>query len=429
MNDIILVTVDSLRADHCGWLSGGNLTPTLDELAAESLTFSSAISPGPRTLSSVPVTHSGVPFPITNHDTDEYGQRVARIRNHITRFETISETLQETGYTTVAFTANPWTSSDNGFDIGFDQFNEVGRSGGKIQDMFDGTPLSTPASLFDHWIYKDTWFSQWRTFYDDIIDTIDRIDEPVFAWVFLLDTHNPYLVPRADREESSAYSLYSGLLRANDALNQTGGMTMHRPTLSESTLEKIMKAYRDSVRSVDAFVERLLEDIDDDTLLVFHSDHGEAFGEHGTYGHEPVLYEENIHVPLLLYNVDTTGTATEPVSTATIPHMISVCARGELLDPSEVTTEYAVARTEADDAVTLRGERWKYLVTDEREWLFDLSEDPDETTDVSDEYLDVVSSLKSVQEEYFSEAPDPRDSSDSVKSEDMKEHLESLGYL
>jgi arylsulfatase A-like enzyme len=73
---IVLVTADSVRADHCGWLSGEGeqsgptagppITPTLTELADESVTYTSAIAPGPRTLSSVPVSHTGVPFACNN---------------------------------------------------------------------------------------------------------------------------------------------------------------------------------------------------------------------------------------------------------------------------------------------------------------------------------------------------------------------------
>lgn len=73
-DDIVLVTADSLRADQCGWHEGrAELTPYLSQLATTSLTYTSAIAPGPRTFSSVPVTLTGEPLrkaagPITSDD-------------------------------------------------------------------------------------------------------------------------------------------------------------------------------------------------------------------------------------------------------------------------------------------------------------------------------------------------------------------------
>lgn len=427
--NIVLVTVDSLRADHCGWQSDTNTTPNLDELATESLTFTSAIAPGPRTPSSVPVTHTGVPFARNGHDTSQYEGRAARIRSHIEQFPTISQLLHEEGYTNVAFTANFWTTPDTAFDTGFDRFEEVGRTGGNVYALFEGTPVEKPARLFDRWLHNDTWFSQWRTFYDDVVTTIDQVDDPVFAWVFLLDTHNPYLVPRADRREASAYGMYSAFFRANRVLKQTAGRTAYDTSLDGDTLEKLERAYRDSVRSVDTFVDRLLSDIDDETVLLFHSDHGEAFGEHGTYGHQPVLYEENIHVPLLIQGAGTADTIDRPLSTAEMQEMLVSYARGEDLEPTQWTADYAVARTEADDAIAVRGDRWKYIQTGDTEGLYDLNEDPAETDDVADDNPAVLSEFRTERDRYLNSLPASPSSSGSLESDGIKERLRSLGYL
>jgi arylsulfatase len=429
MDDVITVTIDSLRADHCGWQSDLDITPNLSELAAESLAFTSAISPGPRTLSSVPVTHTGVPFAVTNHDTSKYGERVARIRNHIREFETVSEAMQAEGYTTLAFTANPWTSVDNEFDTGFDQFHEVGRTGGSIERVFRGTPLEGAARAFDHWFYSDAWFCTWRSFYDEAIEAIESVDGPVFAWIFLLDTHNPYFVPKRDREETATFEMYWATIRANDPLDRTEGRSHYKTSLGEGTLRSLRKAYRDGVRSVDAFIGRLRSDIDEDTVLLVHSDHGESFGEHGTYGHQPVLYEENVHVPLLLYDGEVEGTVDDVVSTVVIPDMVLSRARGEEVDYAEWTTEYAVSRTESDSAMTIRGDCWKYIRGTDGVELYDLSRDPGETTDRSEEEPDVISEFERRREEYLNSLPAPPSATGSIESEGMRDHLQSLGYL
>lgn len=429
MDDVVTVTIDSLRADHCGWQSGTDLTPNLDKLAAESLTFTSAVAPGPRTLSSVPVTHTGVPFAVTGHDTSRYGERVARIRNHIKEFETISEAMQEKGYTTLAFTANPWTSADNEFDKGFDQFHEVGRTGGSIERVFEGTPLEKAVGVFDRWFYNDTWFCTWRTFYEKIINAIEMVEGPVFTWIFLLDTHNPYIIPKEDRQETSTIEMYAAALRANDLLDRTAGRSHYKESLNEGTLRNLRKAYRDSVRSVDAFIGQLRSDIHEDTVLLVHSDHGEAFGEHGTYGHQPVLYEENVRVPLLVYDGDIEHTVNEVVSTIKIPEMTLAFACEEEVDYTDWTTEYAVSRTETDSAMSIRGERWKFIRTTDDVELYDLTEDPSETTDRSDDEPDIVSEFETRRKEYLDILPSPPSSTGSIESEDMRSHLQSLGYL
>jgi hypothetical protein len=73
----------------------------------------------------------------------------------------------------------------------------------------------------------------------------------------------------------------------------TGGRATSPSTTTRPAFER---AYRDCVRSVDAFVDRLPTDLDDDTVVVFHPVHGEAFGDHGVYGHGPPLYEGNDRV-------------------------------------------------------------------------------------------------------------------------------------
>ncbi len=428
--DIILVTVDSLRADHCGWQSDTNLTPFLDVLASESVTYTSAIAPGPQTFISVPATLTGSQLELNDEPITGGDDRARRMQTHLEQTDLVSKDLQEEGYTTVAFTANPWTSADVGFDEGFDTFVEVGREGGEIHELFKETPASRAARLFDLWLHKDGWFTQWRTFYDDMISTIDEISGPVFAWIFLLEPHNPYLVPREDRRDSSTYGMYAGLLRGNQIRRPTGpgGDTSIHETIDETTLKRLQDAYRDCVRSVDAFVERLVTDIEPGTLLMLHSDHGEAFGEHGSFGHQPVLYEENIHVPFLIHGAGVEGAVDEPLSLVEIPEMILDYVRNGELEPLEYTSEYTVSRTLDDRAIALRGQRWKYVRTDEAK-LYDL-DGPGETVDVSGEYPAILTQFEERCDEFLDAlSVSSTAETELADSEEMKQHLQSLGYL
>ena len=98
--NIVMVTADSLRADHCGFVdSESSLTPTIDRLAEEGVSYSEAIAPGPRTPSSVPVLFTGE-F-MTDHESwsmADWQGRQSRIGRHMERFTHLSERLQRRGY-------------------------------------------------------------------------------------------------------------------------------------------------------------------------------------------------------------------------------------------------------------------------------------------------------------------------------------------
>lgn len=430
MEDIILVTADSLRADHCGWQGEADLTPNLDDLAADSLVFESAISPGPRTLSSVPVSHTGTHFPADHIDTSNYDDRIARIKSQVERFQTISEYLREEGWTTICFTANPWTSEETGFDAGFDIFTEVGRtSSERIEGIFNGTPLERPGRMLDRWVNNDTWFSQWRTFYDEFVAAIKSADGPVFAWAFLLDTHFPYLVPRHDRYNSTTYEMYSGALQGGRALNATGERNVLSNSMDNRLHKKVTRSYRDCVMSIDTFVGQLKGEVSDDTILIFHSDHGEAFGEHGTYGHEPQLYDENIHVPLLVTGMDENQSVSQPISTAAIPELLQTYVSRGTIDPSDHTDDFVAAKTEDSNKVAIRGEKYKLVRTDSSEMLFDIKKDPGETTDLSKERPEKLSTMREICRNYIDRLPEPEEQVSYTESESMKDNLRSLGYL
>lgn len=431
--DVIVITADSLRADHCGWqdeATHDGLTPCLTELASKGLSFTSAIAPGPRTPSSIPVSHTGVPFSQTEYDISNYSERVARVGDHVKHFETISEWIREQGYTTIAFTANPWTSVETNFDSGFDEFVEVGKTGGEIRSIFSDTRVSNIAKRFDQWLHKDSYFSQWRTFYGDLHSAIKQAEKPVFVWAFLLDAHNPYLVPRQDRKETSAFTMWSAAFQSNNLPGRkTRSRTARKESVTDTTKERLQQAYRDCVRSIDTFVAQIRKDMAKDTTILFYSDHGEAFGEHDSYGHEQVLYEENIHVPCVVYDGQTNDTVTQPVSTINIPEIIKSLVLGDDPKSRNWTTEYAVARTEDDNSITFRGERWKYIQTETTEELYDLQNDPNEETDLSEKNTTVLSEFQTRCTEYRNSLPRLPKPSEGAENEQMREHLQSLGYL
>lgn len=431
--NIVMVTADSLRADHCGFVNGGMATtPTLDRMANDGVVFENAIAPGPRTPSSMPEIFTGEPLPKTRADRWDWKVRTARIGGHLSNHETIAQRFSEMGYSTAAYTANPWTSRSTNFHRGFDRFQEVKHDTTRaLVSRFSGT-VFIPIVWASRWVHKDSWFSQWTTFYKDVLETAKELDKPYFLWVFLLDTHTPYVVPRRDRKESSTAGMYYALLRSSSVFGEATGKSYYRDQLPASVESRIKQAYRDAIRSVDRFVNVLWRELqEDDPVFVFHSDHGEAFNEHGTYGHQQALYEENVRVPLVMYNTDNRATLTEPVSLRSLPEMLTSCAGDERPDPSDWTSEYVVSRTEDSETMAVRSGQWKYILTSDSAELYDLTRDPGEQRNLIDQEERTVAELHDVLETHKQQLPEQDERGDQQTEPDaeLKSRLESLGYL
>jgi arylsulfatase A-like enzyme len=380
--NVVLVTLDSLRADHCGPdATGQELAPTLRWMAEEGVEYGYAVAPGPRTPSSMPAAFTGehVP-PIGQGPGDFWERRRSAIRKHMQRHQPLAARLRDQGYYTIGVTVNPWTQ-DTSFDRGFEEFvhingESLGEYGPPAFRLTDAVLRDTPVGERLYWFNKREWFIRWTDFYDDVIDRLRDVPEPYFLWVFLLDTHQPYIVPSEDRVESSATGMYYASLRELATEGKIPGWVDSR----------LRQAYRDSVRSVDRFLARLLEDTaDDDPVMIVHSDHGEAFGEHGSYGHEQQLYEENIRVPLVVHNVPADERVCEPLGLRRLPGLVEAVTTPDQFDPATFTSHSSIIAVDDGhaDAVTTRD--WKLIRSDSGDELYDLKSDPDERANLADE--------------------------------------------
>ena len=401
--NIVLVSMDSLRGDHCGFLgSRRGLTPAMDALAADGVNYRSAIAPGPQTFSSMPAVFTGQPRPV--EDLREYPgethwqRRIAAISEYMRTTTQFTERLRELGYTTAAITPNPWTSAPTGFDRGFDRFVDLssedqdddGRR--SLIERLPGIDTDDRAvKLVVDMLTGSSFFAKWQDLYRSVSQLRADLPEPYFLWVFLLDTHYPFLTARRHREEQSLIEMYRSAYRSERLMRGRDENSRMSPSLKQS----VVAGYRDTVRASDAFVERFRADGEDDPVLILHSDHGESFGEHGNYGHHHRdLYEENIHVPYVVHNAGVTAEVTTPVSLTTLPEAVLEIGRRGTFDPEAYTDEYVVSRSECGTSQAVRGRRFKYFDSGEREMLFDLSTDPDESNNVIEDNPELAAQLR-----------------------------------
>ena len=371
--NIVLVTIDSLRADHCSFMGyEEQTTPTLDTMAAEGARFEHAIAPGPSTPESMPAVFTGR-YPANYIDPADVGEARTRIGHHMRTRETLPERLSRRGYATAGFTPNPYTSRHFGFEAGFDRFEDFSDSGvrtagdGLLQRLSPNSDAAQAARMLVNLLQREEVFKPWDAYADDVAAWIDAATAPYFVWVHMMDPHVPYMAPGSHRRLN-----WWQTFRANMAFwrgDKEAG-------LDPAVLDRLRMAYDDTVRYTDAFLDRLRSMTDDRTALVVHADHGEAFGEHGTYGHEPYLYEENIHVPLVVTGVPS-ATVERPVSLRALPSLTERLADGDW-DPHVAESSFTVSRTAGGERVALRSQRLKYIRGPGETELYDLARDEHE---------------------------------------------------
>jgi len=396
--NIVLVTVDSLRADHCGYMGyDAASTPTLDRMAENGVAFRNAITPSPSTPESMTAVHTGdfvTTYEQVGGDGSVLASRRSNVRQNLENRPTIAETLSKAGYETAAFTPNTFASRHFGFSKGFDHFTdflETSWSARIYQRVFEkfleGNSWLTPLRLVIQRARNGEMFTSWEDIYDRILNRARSMDEPYFLWVFLLDVHLPYFVARSRRTNVSWLDMwrYNVRLYGSD------------PTFSEGEGEVLVDLYDATVERFDEFLSSITDDLTgDDPVFLVHADHGEAFGEHGTYGHEPYTYEENVHVPLVVSNLDRTADRDDPVTLRSLPLTIASVAGADepFRAPSLFDGERSYVLTTPQGRPALRTRYWKYIRDGNGEELYHLREDPGEQNDLSDKSPDTLCILR-----------------------------------
>ncbi|QLC35141.1 sulfatase (plasmid) [Halarchaeum sp. CBA1220] len=467
--NVVLITVDSLRADAIGPYDDSRHTPVLDGLAERSAVFERAFATGNWTPFSFPSILASRPV---FADTGDIG---------VTGSPTLASRLSDAGVATGGYNAaNGFLTSHWGYDRGFDSFDAFVTSvGSGLYSRYLATHptveawiqlATTPARRLSSWL-RGT--SDDRPFLDTSrLFDVERAarsfladaDGPFFLWVHYMDTHTPYVpAPRYIREVSDDLL---GTHRMLHAHTRTGlGLGVDERTLAELRL-----LYQAAARQVDASIGRLLDTLGDaghreDTAVVVAGDHGEEFQEHGHLAHYPKLYDELVRVPLIvdvpgadarrvegqvgldaipptvtdLLDVDPapewTGDSLAPTvvdgdAPADDP-VVSVAVRGE-----DVTTQ-PIPRSLADGdlLVSVRDRDWTYIrnVDTAAEELYYRPEDPDQrddrTADPSPEARAVIERYRPIADAHAARIREREgDTGDDAVDSDLETRLEALGY-
>ncbi len=235
--NVVLITLDSARADHTGFLGTSHATPALDALAKQSLVFEHAYAQAPLTVVSHTCILTGT-YPQTNQ-ANEFGSPLPSSLPYL------PDLFRSRGYHTAAFVGtlalDPRNGSAPGFDRGFTAYDAGFHQPKKGESRYLATERrgDQVAARAIAWLAKNS-------------------NGPFFLWVQLNDAHAPY------------GTSYDGAVSRADA--------------AAGKLIATLRASRQF----------------DDAIIAVASDHGESLGAHGEETHGVFLYDETVRVPLLL---------------------------------------------------------------------------------------------------------------------------------
>ncbi|WP_266080378.1 sulfatase [Haladaptatus caseinilyticus] len=227
---------------------------------------------------------------------------------------TLAETLSDAGVSTAGFNgANGFLTEHWGYDRGFDDFESFtsGTGDSLYSKYLTAHPtvqawLQVAASPIRRLFGKRGGARNVSRMLDvehRAIDFVEEAEPPFFLWVHYMDVHTPYVpAPKFVRDETGTKVGSLKMLRAH----ARAGLGRE---VSDDSLADLESLYRAASRQVDASVGRVLSALDrrgvrDDACIVLTGDHGEEFMEHGHLAHYPKLYEELVHVPLIVRTPD-----------------------------------------------------------------------------------------------------------------------------
>jgi arylsulfatase A-like enzyme len=281
--NILFLMLDTVRADHLsGYGYERNTSPVLDAFANDNLKAAFAMTAAPWTPASVASMITGLypsshqMMPPNNRDLALQGS--ARLSKDL---DTLPEKLKRIGYSTAGVSPNPWINKPFGYAQGFDQFYFIDRE---------------PAD-------KITESGR------EIIESWEKSKNtaPFFLYLHFLDPHDPYTPP-------------------SDYANKFQGKLTKSPFTYDDEMQRQINLYDAEIAFLDNELGKFFEYLKQKKLyeelyIVIVSDHGEQFMEHGDQRHGYKLFNEEVHIPLLLKTgrkADLGRVITETVSTVDI---------------------------------------------------------------------------------------------------------------
>ncbi len=263
--NVLLIVPDALRADHLGCYGYGRPTsPHIDKFAAEALFFEKAMSNSPWTKPSMgSVFTSMYPY---EHKAFSWMDSLPD------ECLTLAEVFRNMNYATFAIQTNPSITEKHNFKQGFQYYQEMVLEKGDVV-----------TSNFNAWTKKHK-------------------KKPFFAYLHYMDTHVPYNAPK---EFSQIFGLKDDTLFTPGEFKTMDVRLLGEIGLSKDDKQSLVNLYDASIKYFDSSFARIVDNLRklgilNKTIIILTSDHGEEFWEHDGFAHGHTVYNEVLHVPLII---------------------------------------------------------------------------------------------------------------------------------
>ncbi len=428
--DVVLVVVDTLRADHLTQYGYERATSVgIDDFTADATLFTRAYSTSSWTVPSVASLLTGL-LPMRHGSV----RQSAVLADELT---TLAETLAAAGWRSAGFSGNVFVGARTGFAQGFEHFS------GHERGVLAYPDVRTMLAQVDPWL-----------------EGLPSSRTPVFLYFQPMNCHGPYRVPTErsgdllGRAPSDEFDYQGAPMKAI-----LKGDLRARAQVTSAVVESLVEQYDTAVRySVDA-VSQLLDRLKvsrryENALVIVTADHGEELFDHGGFGHAYSLFEEVVRVPLWIkLPRQTDGSIVDrPVSLADLyPTILEVLGLGQPVDLDGDSLLPLLESSAAAGPFDLRplvfDTRWKHravasaillghykLIEIESDYagrrnvrlLFDLSRDPGERDDLASTQRMTVDALSAELERRRANLASEREAE---VVELARETLEALGYV
>jgi arylsulfatase A-like enzyme len=434
--NVVLIIVDALRAEHLSCYGyRENKTPNIDNLAKDGILFtrhfaqSSWTKPQVATMltSLYPSTHQTYLKPHTLPDT----------------VETIAEAMKKLGYATGGIVSNVNLSPLFNFHQGFDYFRYLGpnyfffaRESSSKLCLYNFLRLVRERFLFKKkYVYH--YYQDGNVVNQKAFAWLDEVKgSPFFLWLHYMEPHDPYF--------SHPY-------------NGQAVARVSTPNPPSESATMIRSLYDGEITYCDVRIGEFLNFLKehgmyDDCLILLTADHGEEFYDHGGWWHGTTLYEEQVHIPLIMKlpgnkrkgtidNSMVRSLEIAPTILDAVGSNIPAAMQGTSLLHTKKEIEQAMIFSEENHEnniiTALRTDKWKLILTKEGSprmaapvQLFDLQSDPEETQNLASTYPEVVNHLSA---EIAARARAAQSSAYEAQQTEIdtatREKLKALGYV
>lgn len=413
---VILISIDTLRADHLGAYGYERPTsPSLDTFAKEGVLFERAMAPAPWTLPSHASLFTGL-YP-SSHGVLTGSNSLSK------EIPTLAKILREEGFETAGFTNAIFFGHPYGLADGFDEWANLPES---------TTPEGVAPNITNMGL---VWLDS-------------RKSRRVFLFLHYFDVHSDY---EAAPEYESLFASEPGKLDGTTAQLVLAGRG--RIEIEAKDIEYVEALYDAGIRQLDEELGRLFRELSrrrwfDDSLVIVTSDHGEQFFEHGAPLHM-VHYDEVLHVPLMMRGPTLPAGVRSAARVSLVDVAPTILGQLGLAEPAgidgidlqrfwedpEAKGQDRVIFAEAGPSLERFGtgsvqtehHKWILDLESESEELFDLRSDPEERVDLAADRPAIADEHRAAFEALRASAREPEPARGVVI--DLEKRLRALGYV